>query len=223
MGKHLQREIQNLMRRLIILSSRVEESIEMAVKSLEKRDEQMAKTVIKMDEEIDQTEIDIEEECLKILALYQPVAIDLRYIIAALKINNDLERIGDLAVDIAEYALILIENPRPIKYFNFDFMFENVQNMLQKSLDSLVHLDSDKALEVLKADDKVDKIDKQICKAVLLEIKRDHENAEFLIQNIHISRRLERVADLATNIAEDLIYLTKGEIIRHGRSIDQNK
>lgn len=223
MGKHLQREIQNLMRRLIILSSRVEESIEMAVKSLEKRDEQMAKTVIKMDEEIDQTEIDIEEECLKILALYQPVAIDLRYIIAALKINNDLERIGDLAVDIAEYALILIENPRPIKYFNFDFMFENVQNMLQNSLDSLVHLDSDKALEVLKADDKVDKIDKQICKAVLLEIKRDHENAEFLIQNIHISRRLERVADLATNIAEDLIYLTKGEIIRHGRSIDQNK
>jgi phosphate transport system protein len=223
MGKHLQREIQNLMRRLLILSSRVEESIEMAVKSLEKRDEQMAKTVIKMDEEIDQTEIDIEEECLKILALYQPVAIDLRYIIAALKINNDLERIGDLAVDIAEYALILIENPRPIKYFNFDFMFENVQNMLQKSLDSLVHLDSDKALEVLKADDKVDKIDKQICKAVLLEIKRDHENAEFLIQNIHISRRLERVADLATNIAEDLIYLTKGEIIRHGRSIDQNK
>lgn len=223
MGKHLQREIQNLMRRLIILSSRVEESIEMAVKSLEKRDEQMAKTVIKMDEEIDQTEIDIEEECLKILALYQPVAIDLRYIIAALKINNDLERIGDLAVDIAEYALILIENPRPIKYFNFDFMFENVQNMLQNSLDSLVHLDSDKALEVLKADDKVDKIDKQICKAVLLEIKRDHENAEFLIQNIHISRRLERVADLATNIAEDLIYLTKGEIVRHGRSIDQNK
>lgn len=222
MGKHLQREIQNLMRRLIILSSRVEKSIEMAVKSLEKRDEEMAKTVIKMDEETDQTEIDIEEECLKILALYQPVAIDLRYIIAALKINNDLERIGDLAVDIAEYALILIENPRPIKYFNFDFMFENVQNMLQKSLDSLVHLDSDKALEVLKADDKVDEIDKQICKAVLLEIKKDNENAEFLIQNIHISRRLERVADLATNIAEDLIYLTKGEIVRHGRSTDQN-
>ncbi len=223
MGKHLQREIQNLMRRLIILSSRVEESIEMAVKSLEKRDEEMAKTVIEMDEEIDQTEIDIEEECLKILALHQPVAIDLRYIIAALKINNDLERIGDLAVDIAEYALILIDNPRPIKYFNFNFMFENVQNMLQNSLDSLVHLDSDKALEVLKADDKVDKIDKQICKAVLLEIKRDHENAEFLIQNIHISRRLERVADLATNIAEDLIYLTKGEIVRHGKSTDQNK
>ncbi len=223
MGRHLQRAIQNLMRQLIALSSRVEESIEMAVKSLEKRDEEMAKNVIETDEEIDQKEIDIEEECLKILALHQPVAIDLRYIIAALKINNDLERIGDLAMDIAEHAIILITNPRPIKYFDFNFMFENVKNMLRKSLDSLVHLDSSKAFEVLEEDDRVDEIDKQICKEVLKEIKKDHENAEFLIQNIHISRHLERVADLATNIAEDLIYLTKGEIVRHGRSTDQNE
>ncbi len=223
MGRHLQRAIQNLMRQLIALSSRVEESIEMAVKSLEKRDEEMAKNVIETDEEIDQKEIDIEEECLKILALHQPVAIDLRYIIAALKINNDLERIGDLAMDIAEHAIILITNPRPVKYFDFNFMFENVKNMLRKSLDSLVHLDSSKAFEVLEEDDRVDEIDKQICKEVLKEIKKDHEKAEFLIQNIHISRHLERVADLATNIAEDLIYLTKGEIVRHGRSTDQNE
>jgi phosphate transport system protein len=220
MGKHLQRAIQNLMGRLIALSARVEENVRLAVESVKNRDEKLARQAIDMDEEIDQTEIDIEEECLKILALHQPVAIDLRYIIAALKINNDLERIGDLAMDIAEHALKLIAGSRPIKKFDFDPLFANVQDMLQKSLDSLVHLDADKAFEVLRADDEVDEMNREMCQAVLAEITSDPENAEFLIQNMHVSKRLERVADHATNIAEDLIYLTRGEIVRHGRSLE---
>lgn len=220
MGRHLQRAIQNLMGRLIALSARVEENVRLAVESVKSRDEKIARQAIDMDEEIDRTEIDIEEECLKILALHQPVAVDLRYIIAALKINNDLERIGDLALDIAEHALRLISDSKPVKRFDFDPLFAGVQKMLQQSLDSLVHLDADKAFEVLKADDEVDDMNHQLCQTVLEEIKRDPENAETLIQNMHVSKRLERIADLATNIAEDLIYLTRGEIVRHGRSLE---
>lgn len=220
MGKHLQRAIQNLMGRLIALSARVEENVRLAVESVKSRDEKIARQAIDMDEEIDRTEIDIEEECLKILALHQPVAVDLRYIIAALKINNDLERIGDLALDIAKHALQLIADSKPVKRFDFDPLFAKVQKMLQQSLDSLVHLDAGKAFEVLKADDEVDDMNRQMCQTVLEEMKSDPENAETLIQNMHVSKRLERIADLATNIAEDLIYLTRGEIVRHGRSLE---
>lgn len=216
MGRHLRRAIENLMNRLIALSARVEENVRLAVRAVEERNEELAQEALAMDAEIDQTEIDIEEECLQILALHQPVAIDLRYIVAALKINNDLERIGDLALDIAKHANRLIPAPLTVKKFNFCDLYNAVQGMLRDSLDSLVNLDPEKAFAVMRADDLVDELNHHMCSDVLQEIKNDPENAEILIQNMHISRRLERIADLATNIAEDLIYLTRGEIVRHG-------
>ena len=223
MGKHLRRAIENLMNRLIALSARVEENVRLAVRAVEERDEELAQEALDMDAEIDQTEIDIEEECLQILALHQPVAIDLRYIVASLKINNDLERIGDLALDIAKHATRLIPAPLTVKTFNFCDLYKAVQGMLRDSLDSLVNLDPEKAFAVMRADDLVDEMNHDMCDAVLREIKKDPENAEILIQNMHISRRLERIADLATNIAEDLIYLTRGEIVRHGNINEKDK
>ncbi len=219
MGQHLRRAIDSLMNRLIALSARVEENVRLAVRAVEERDEDLAQKALAMDEEIDQSEIDIEEECLQILALHQPVAIDLRYIVAALKINNDLERIGDLALDIAEHANRLIPAPVTVRKFKFNELYEAVQGMLRDSLDSLVNLDPVKAFAVLKADDLVDEMNREMCTEVLREIKKDPDNAEILIQNMHISRRLERIADLATNIAEDLIYLTRGDIVRHGNAV----
>ena len=223
MGRHLRRAIENLMNRLIALSARVEENVRLAVRAVGERDEDLAQKALAMDAEIDQTEIDIEEECLQILALHQPVAIDLRYIVAALKINNDLERIGDLALDIAKHASRLIPAPLTVKKFDFCDLYNAVQGMLRDSLDSLVNLDPEKAFAVMRADDLVDELNHHMCADVLQEIKNDPENAEILIQNMHISRRLERIADLATNIAEDLIYLTRGEIVRHGNVNDEDK
>ncbi len=223
MGKHLRRAIHTMMNRLIAMSARVEENVRLAVRAVEERDEGLAQKALAMDAEIDQMEIDIEEECLQILALHQPVAIDLRYIVASLKINNDLERIGDLALDIAKHASILIPAPVTVKKFKFCDLYEAVQGMLRDSLDSVVNLDPEKAFAVMRADDLVDEMNRGMCSAVLLEIKDDPENAEILIQNMHISRRLERIADLATNIAEDLIYLTRGEIVRHGNVNEKDK
>lgn len=217
MPKHLQKEIENLIKRLVSLSARVEENVLLSLKVLENRDGKLARKVIKIDGEIDRDEIDIEEECLKILALHQPVAIDLRYIIAALKINNDLERIGDLAVDIAEHVLMILDEPQVPQRFNLNPIFQKVASMLEKSLDSIVNLNADLAVEVLKADDEVDLMNKQFEKAVLQVIKKYPEQIQVLLQYVYISRRLERIADHATNIAEDVIYLVKGEIVRHGR------
>jgi phosphate transport system protein len=219
MSRHLQKAIENLMKRLVAMSARVEDNVEKALKALEQRDEKMARKVIEIDEEIDIEEIEIEEECLKILALYQPVAIDLRYIIAALKINNDLERIGDLAMAMAKHVIRILGEPVLPHRFDLEILFQKVSSMLKKSLDSIVNLNPELAVEVLKADDEVDRLNKDFEKLVLKKIKDDPEGIFALVQYIYISRRLERVADHATNIAEDVIYLVKGEIVRHGEDI----
>lgn len=219
MSKHLQKAIENLIKRLVAMSARVEDNVETALKALDERDEKTAQRVIDIDQEIDIEEIDIEEECLKILALYQPVAIDLRYIIAALKINNDLERIGDLAMAIAKHVIRILREPLPPNQFDLNGLFKRVSNMLTKSLDSIVNLNPDLAVEVLKADDEVDRMNKEFEKMVLEKAKEEPEGIYALIQYIYISRRLERIADHATNIAEDVIYLVKGEIVRHGEDV----
>lgn len=219
MSKHLQKAIEKLIKRLVAMSARVEENVGMALKALENRNEELARKVIEVDEEIDTEEIEIEEESLKILALYQPVAIDLRYIVAALKINNDLERIGDLAMAIAKHVLRILSQPQSSHRFDLETLFKRVSNMLKKSLDSIVNLNSDLAVEVLKADDEVDKLNKEFEQIVLDRVKEDPGNIYGLLQYIYISRRLERIADHATNIAEDVIYLVRGEIVRHGEEV----
>jgi len=214
---HLKKAINRLMEQLIALSASVEDSVKQAVRSLEEKNIQLAEQVIKNDEEIDKRELDIEEECLKIFALHQPVAIDLRYLVAVLKINNDLERIGDLASNISRHSIKILSNPIPIRssHFHIQEMYNHVQPMLKKSLDAIVNLDVDTAHEILKADDEVDHMHKDIAKKVIEEIQNNSDHADILLYYLHIARHLERIADHATNIAEDVIYLIKGEIVRH--------
>lgn len=203
------------MKQLISLSARVEEGVKRAVRALEERDMEAARGVMDDDVQVDELETDIEEECLKIFALHQPVAIDLRYLVAALKINNDLERIGDLAVNIARHTTRILKAPALHRGFDIRPIYQNARDMLKKSLDAIVGLDVEMAFQVMREDDEVDRQYSLLTAEIIAEIKKNPERAEVLLQYIHIIRNLERVADHATNIAEDLIYLINGEIVRH--------
>jgi len=215
MTVHMKREIDKLKKMLMSLCEVVEESLRQAVKSIKERDAKLAEKVIETDIEIDHMEVDIEEECLKILALYQPVAIDLRFIITALKIDNDLERIGDLAVNLAERSKFLAGRQEEEIPFDFDEMTEKTKSMLHKSLEALVNMDAKLAYEVCAADDEVDNINSQMYLIVQDTICKHPERTEFLVHLLSASRHLERVADHATNIAEDVIYMIEGRIVRH--------
>jgi phosphate transport system protein len=215
MPKHLERELENLKRRILSLGAKVEERLRMALKAIETRDGNLANQVIKADHEIDEMEVDIEEECLKILALHQPVAIDLRFIISVIKINNDLERIGDLAVNIAERAAFLASQRKLDLLFDFPGMAEKAQSMVQKSLDALVNLDSRLAWEVCASDDEVDAMNRDMYIQIQNSIRNNTNRMECLIHLLSASRHLERVADHATNIAQDVVYMIEGEIVRH--------
>lgn len=215
MSKHLETEIKAIKQKLFTLTAMVEESVQGAVFAVSKKDAAKAKEVIDMDNRIDDMEVEIEEDCLKILALHQPVAIDLRFIIAVLKMNNDLERIGDLAVNIAERGLFLIKTPPITSPFDFDNMASKTYIMLQKSIDSLINLDLNLARQVCKDDDEIDRINREMYDKVFSAIRKNPEHAEALIQYLSVSRHLERIADYATNIAEDVVYMVEGIIIRH--------
>ena len=215
MPKHLQREIDNLKKRLLNLSDGVKAAVHDATVAIEQRDADLARKIIENDFVIDRQEIEIEEECLKTLALHQPVAIDLRFIIAVLKINSDLERIGDLAVNIAERAAFLAAQPKPDISFDFVGMANAAQSMLTKSLDALVNLSIKLAQEVCISDDNVDAMNRQIYAKVQQAIAAHPEQIESLIHMLSVSRHLERIADHATNIAEDVIYMIEGQIVRH--------
>jgi phosphate transport system protein len=160
-------------------------------------------------------EVDLEEECLKILALHQPVAIDLRFIIAVLKINNDLERIADLAVNIAERTVGLSGMSRVEIPFDFAGMARRAETMLNMSLDALVQLDTGIAHQVIALDDEVDAMHSANYGLIKAQILARPETLDALIQHLSLSRHLERIADLATNIAEDVIYMIDGVIVRH--------
>jgi phosphate transport system protein len=215
MPKHLQRELENLKGQILSLGAVVEESVRWAVQALQARDPRLARNVIETDLKIDQAEVDVEEECLKILALHQPVAIDLRFIVAVLKLNNDLERMGDLAVNIAERALYLVTADPVDIPLDFVGMAERAQAMVRKSLDSLVSMDPELAREVCAADDEVDAINRQMYVQVQEAIRQHPEHVTSLVHLLSASRHLERIADHATNIAEDVIYMTEGIIARH--------
>jgi phosphate transport system protein len=215
MPMHLQHEIESLKKQILSLSAIVEENVKRAVSSLTKRDYGLAKEVVEKDIEIDRFEVELEEDCLKILALHQPVAIDLRFIIAVLKINNDLERIGDEAVNIAERTAYLATRKDFRSEISFDEMTDKVQFMLKKSLDALVQLDANMARDVCALDDEVDDMNYEIFERVKGILKKKPQNLDTLIHIFGISRHLERIADHATNIAEDVIYMIEGIITRH--------
>jgi phosphate transport system protein len=212
---HIAREIENLKKRLLALSAMVEESFERSVLALNRMDGTLARQVIGGDVVVDQTEVDIEEECLKVLALHQPVANDLRFIVSILKINNDLERIADLAVNIAERVIDLQQMERTPPPFDFVTMSAKVHDMVKKGLDSLVNLDPHLAREVISLDDEVDQMHHETYGLVIEQIKQHPERIHGLICYLVISRYLERIADQTTNIAEDTLYLVEGKIVRH--------
>jgi phosphate transport system protein len=215
MPLHLQKEIENLKRKILALGAAVETNVRDAVIALDNRDDELARNVISRDPEIDRREVEIEEDSLKALALHQPVAIDLRFIVTVLKINNDLERIGDLAVNIAERAAFLATVPKPDISLDFRTMTGAVRRMLRDSLDALVNLDTSAAQHVCAADDQVDNMNRQMYVTIQEAFARLPDEIPALVHLLSTSRHLERIADHATNIAEDVIYMVEGRIIRH--------
>lgn len=215
MSRHMQKDIQNLKGKLIDMSGVVEDRLYQATQSVVNRDALMAQAIINGDMEVDQMEVGVEEECLKILALYQPVAVDLRFIVASLKINNDLERIGDLAVNIAERAAYLAEREIIEMPFDVISMATKVENMVTRSIDALVNQDVNLAYRVRAEDDEVDTINREMFARVKEKVPESPEQFGKLLHAISVCRHLERIADHATNIAEEVIYLVKAEIIRH--------
>lgn len=219
MSKHLRKELDKLKKKVLSLGALVEERTRMAIQAVESRDAAIAQKIMDSDWEIDEMEVEIEEECLKILALYQPVAVDLRFLVATIKINNDLERIGDEAVNIAERLIIVLKRP-PLQFvFDYAPMAESVQSMLKMSLDALVNLDVDLAFKVITMDDEVDDIQIQAYDRIKEAIKEKPDRVSYLVNLLLISRHLERLADHCTNIAEEVIYLIEGEIVRHAKHI----
>ncbi|MGA3050321.1 MAG: phosphate signaling complex protein PhoU [Chitinispirillaceae bacterium] len=217
MSEHFHKEIERLKNRAFSLSTLVEENVGRAVRAFGEKNENLARRVIETDAVIDTLEIEVEEECLKILALYQPVAVDLRFIVAVLKMNTDFERIGDLAVNIAERALALLRLPATDLATQVDEIIEKVRGMLKNCLDSLVNLDADLARRVCADDDDVDEFYRSMYDKVNQKIL-ESPTAEMIddtLQLLSISRHLERIADHATNIAEDVIYMIEGVIYRH--------
>ncbi len=215
MRRHLQVELEKLKKRILFLGTMAEESVRKAIKALKTRDLDLAQKVIEGDREIDEMEVEIEEECLKILALHQPVAVDLRFITAVIKINNDLERVGDMAVNIAERVMVVAKRPSVSLAFDFDLMAERVEAMLKMSLDSLVNLDVDLAYKVGLMDDEVDRLNREGYDQIKSALKKEPERANYLINLLLVYRHLERIADHATNIAEEVIYMIEGKIHRH--------
>lgn len=217
MPKRLLRELEKIKKRMLALGTMVEERVRMAIRAIENWDSDLAGQIIRLDYEIDELEMELEEECLKILALHQPVAVDLRFLIAAIKINSDLERIGDEAVNIANRVRNIAKRQKLQLSFDYSIMAEKAAGMLRMSLDSLVNLDIDTAFKVLTLDDEVDQMHREIYDKIKAIMTQTPDASGYLINFYTISRHLERVADHSTNIAEEVIYLIEGEIVRHGR------
>jgi phosphate transport system protein len=215
MPVHLQKEIDKLKKQIVLLAGSVEKRVADAVKSIDQHDAQLAQVIKDTDQVIDQTEVEVEEECLKILALYQPVAMDLRFIVAVLKINSDLERIGDEAVNIAGRALTIHAYPTIEINFDLNALTRDVMAMLKRSLDALVNMDAALAHSVIDSDDEIDETVQVLFQQVKNEIRRQPEKIDYIIEYMRINRHLERIADHATNIAEDIVYMIEGKIVRH--------
>jgi len=216
MSRHLQRDMDRLKKEILQLGNMVETAINNSILSLKDRRSDLAESVISEEKTIDEKEVLIEEECLKLLALHQPVAMDLRFIVVVLKVNNDLERMGDFAVNIAKRAIFLSsEKPIPSPPELTEIMSTSIRTMVRMSLDSMVELDVILARRVIAMDNEVDDINRQMYVEFQAQVERDPTTIKRALGLLSISRYLERIADLATNIAEDVIFMVEGEVIRH--------
>jgi phosphate transport system protein len=231
---HLQRQITKLKEMILAVGTLVEESVDGAIRAVESGDEPLARKIIDQDNHVDRMEMEVEEECLHTLALHQPVAFDLRFIVAILKINNDLERIADYSVNIAEKVELMNRNRAAAKRYlegelpgvpwDLPTMARKARAMLRQSLDAMVNLDPVLAEKVRLADDEVDLIHRQNYGHVNEAVRSDPDGVDLYLNVLGISRNLERIADHAVNIAEDVLYMIRGDILRHSRvhTIDKN-
>lgn len=212
---HMQRDMLNLRKSLLELGALAEEAIRRSVEALVNRDEELAQQVRRNDEVIDAREIEVEESCLKILALNQPVAHDLRFLVTALKMNGDLEIIGDLACNVAKRAAWLArhsETPWPV---DIETLAEKVCWMMKESLDALVEEDAHRARKVVFADEEINALKKEAVDKFRELIGSQAGDVMTLLKMMDVPRHLERIADRATDIAQDVVYMVEGEIIRH--------
>ena len=215
MAKHLEKELERLKKLIYGLCARVDENLELAVKSFQEADIELATKIMLDDQKIDEMEVEVEEECLKALALYQPVAIDLRFIIAVMKMNSDLERIGDLAADIAKNGIAINKAKKPKVPLDLHQMTYLVKSTVRKSLDALINIDTYLAREVIRQDEEINDMKAEMKAEIIEALKREPELAESLITMLSITHRLERIGDHACNIAEDVIYMVEADIVRH--------
>jgi len=215
MTVHFQREIDHLKKQILAVGAVVEERIAGAITAVMQHDAELARQIIEGDDEIDRMEIDVEEECLKILALHQPVAVDLRFVVAVLKINQDLERMADLASNIAKRAEHLADLPKIEIPAQLAAMSKRTQDMVKHCLDALVESNVAIARRVCSADDEVDQHNRQMHVLIQDQMRENPTDIERLLDLLSISRHLERIADLTTNVAEDVIYTVQGDIVRH--------
>jgi len=216
MSNHLQRDLVSLKKQILQLGNMVEISINKAIASLIERDQMLAEEVFIDELKIDDKEVFIENECLKILALHQPVAVDLRFLVVVLKVNNDLERMGDFAVNVAKRSIEL-EKQEPISCpEGFTTVIPStIRTMVHNSLTALVEMDADMAREVINMDHLVDDVNRQMYVDLQDLMKRDSSTVERAVALLSCSRYLERIADLTTNIAEEVIFMVNGEVVRH--------
>ncbi len=215
MSAHLERQLSHIKKMILNQADVVSKTVADAIRAADDRNVSLAERIINNDRVINRMEIDIEEECLHTLACYQPVAHDLRFVVSVLKINNDLERIADMAVNICEQAILLAKEDDLVLSSYINSMPEKVVKMLRWSIESLVEMDPDKAEFVRRSDDEVDAAHSAMYQRVEDDMQKDPSRVPALVDLINISRQLERIADLAVNIAEDVIYIAKGFIARH--------
>jgi phosphate transport system protein len=219
--QHFAEQLEELRRNLILMGGEVERQIQRAIEAMVEVDAEKARSVIAADEEIDRMEVSIEEQTISLLALQQPVAVDLRFLVGVLKINSDLERIGDHAVNIAEAAERMAAQ-KPFKPFiDLPYMAEVAMSMLKQSLDAFVNRDPDLARQVIKRDDILDDKNLSLIRELLTYMAEHHNLITYCLELISISKNLERVGDLATNICEDTIFIAEARWVKH-RAIEMS-
>ncbi len=220
-SKHYEQQLRILKEKLLLMSHKAEQMISDSIRALVDRRPTLADELIRRDDELDKLEIEIDNQCYQILALEQPVARDLRFIATALKIVKDIERIGDIAVNIAERALELIQEPELKKLVDLPIMADAAQKILKESLDAFVNSDAELAQQVILKDNVVDNLYEQIFRELLTYMLEDPRTISRAIKLIFIAKHLERVGDHSANIAEMVVFLVKGQDIRHGTRLDR--
>lgn len=215
MAIHLLRDLDALKKDLLTVGSLVEDATNKAILALVDRRVELAEAVLRSDREVDKREVRLEDACLKVLALHQPVAADLRFVVTVLKVNNDLERVGDLAGNIAERAISIAQDDPVAVPAEINTMTRKAQNMLRDSLNALVDQNTTLARQVLDEDETVDELHSKMYSIMAKRMVENPRQIDTEIQLLSVSRYLERIADLATNIAEDIVFLVDGDVIRH--------